>query len=143
MMLIASSRFSFPTADAIYSLGVDGLKALGTGFRAKYIYDAVEKLLSGELDIEQIEKEESSERIMEALCTVKGIGPKVASCVLLFGFERYDAFPVDVWIKRVIEKYFPEFDKESFDPSAFGRYAGIAQQYLFYYERYFGGREIK
>ena len=138
----ASSCSTFPTAEAIYSLGTEGLRELGTGFRAKYIYDAVEKMLSGELDIERIEKEESSERIMEALCSVKGIGPKVASCALLFGFSRYDAFPVDVWIKRVIEKYFPELDKDNFSPTVFGKYAGLAQQYLFYYERYLGGREI-
>ena len=131
-----SSRFSFPTADAIYSLGIDGLKALGTGFRAKYIYDAVEKMLSGELDIDKIAFAETTEKATDMLCAVKGIGPKVASCALLFGFERYDAFPIDVWMKRAVEKYFSEYDKDSFSPAVFGRYAGVAQQYLFYYERY-------
>ena len=65
------------------------------------------------------------------LCRVKGIGLKVASCALLFGFERHDPFPVDVWMKRVLEKYF----EKDFAPATFGRYAGVAQQYLFDYER--------
>jgi N-glycosylase/DNA lyase len=65
---------------------------------------------------------------------VKGIGRKVASCALLFGFKKYDAFPIDVWMKRVAEKYFPEL--EEFSGETFGSYAGIAQQYLFYYERW-------
>ena len=72
------------------------------------------------------------------LCTVKGIGLKVASCALLFGFARLDAFPIDVWIKKVIAKYFDE----DFDPSSLGEYAGVAQQYLFYYERYLQSKEV-
>ena len=71
------------------------------------------------------------------LMTVKGVGPKVAACTLLFGFDRTDAFPVDVWVKRIIEKYFPA----PFDATALGRYAGLAQQYLFYDERYLGGQK--
>ena len=77
-----------------------------------------------------------------ALCEVKGIGPKVASCALLFGYGRYDAFPVDVWIKKVIEKYFLVSPK-NFTPDILGKYAGIAQQYLFYYERYIVSRDEK
>jgi N-glycosylase/DNA lyase len=71
------------------------------------------------------------------LMKIKGIGPKVAACTLLFGFDRTDAFPVDVWVKRVIEKYFPA----PFDAASLGAYAGLAQQYLFYYERYLGGQK--
>jgi 3-methyladenine DNA glycosylase/8-oxoguanine DNA glycosylase len=66
-----------------------------------------------------------------------GVGAKVAACTLLFGFNRYDAFPIDVWIKRVIEKYF----HQGFEPDELGEYAGVAQQFLFYYERYLGGGE--
>jgi len=72
------------------------------------------------------------------LCEVKGIGPKVASCALLFGFEKYDAFPIDVWIKKVISKYFDCENPDKFDSKSLGEYAGIAQQFLFYYERYGG-----
>lgn len=127
------SLCTFPSAEAIASLGVEGLAELRTGFRAKYIYDAARRVCDGQLDLEAIEELDTASAI-EALCEVKGIGMKVASCALLFGFGKYDAFPVDVWMKRVAEKYFPELD--SFSGATFGRYAGIAQQYLFYYERW-------
>ena len=113
------------------SLGVSGLADLKTGFRAKYIFDAAEKMVKSEIDLEFLENSDTEECIKH-LCSVKGIGPKVASCALLFGFAKLDAFPIDVWIKKVMAKY---FDKD-FDPASLGEYAGIAQQYLFYYERY-------
>ena len=124
--------YSFPTADEILPLGVDGLFALKTGFRAKYIFDAAERMVSGELNIDFLKNTASTQEASSHLCSVKGIGPKVAACALLFGFSRLDAFPVDVWIKKVMAKYFDE----DFSPSALGQYAGVAQQYLFYYERY-------
>lgn len=131
----ASSLCSFPDAEALRALGVEGLFELKTGFRAKYIYDAVSRTLDGSLSIEEILLESDIERAIDMLCEVKGIGRKVASCALLFGFGRYNAFPVDVWMKRVALKYFPE-DGENLSWEKFGPYAGIAQQYLFYYERY-------
>ncbi len=127
------SLYSFPTAEALNSIGVEGIFAAKTGFRAKYIYDATEKLLSGQLDPALPIGMETTDEGVEYLCRVKGVGPKVASCILLFSCRRYDAFPVDVWIKRAMEKY---FGTEAFTPRIFGKYAGIAQQYLFYYERY-------
>lgn len=133
-----SSLCSFPEAEALHSLGVDGLFAAKTGFRAKYIYDALEKILGGEVDLSVIPTLEDTEKGIEYLCKIKGIGPKVASCILLFSCERYDAFPVDVWIKKAMQRYFPDGD---FTPKLFGPYAGIAQQYLFYYERYLGGQK--
>lgn len=130
-----SSLCAFPDATSIEALGVDGLFELKTGFRAKYIYDAASRYLDGSLCVEEILAEEDIERAIDALCTVKGIGRKVACCALLFGFGKYNAFPVDVWIKRVADKYFSEYsDRLSWQ--IFGDYAGIAQQYLFYYERY-------
>ena len=131
----ASSPCSFPTAEAIFELGVEGLGELKTGFRAKYIYDAVCRALDGRLSIESIRAEQDIEKAVELLCSVKGIGRKVASCALLFGFEKYNAFPIDVWMKRVAEKYFSELGGE-LSWQTFGEYAGIAQQYLFYYERW-------
>ena len=132
-----SSLCTFPTPKALYELGEQGLFDLKTGFRAKYIYDAVCRILDGRLDLSLIENEEDTDRAIEYLSTVKGIGRKVASCALLFGFAKYDAFPIDVWMKRVGEKYFPE--QKELSGKYFGRYAGIAQQYLFYYERYNNG----
>ena len=130
-----SSLCAFPSAEALEELGVDGLFEMKTGFRAKYIYDAVSRIIDGSLSIDEILLEADIERAIELLCKVKGIGRKVASCALLFGFGKYNAFPVDVWMKRVALKYFGE-EGDSLTWQNFGAYAGIAQQYLFYYERY-------
>ncbi len=128
-------EYAFPDAATVEKYGTDNLFALKTGFRAKYIYDAAFKVSTGELDFDAIVNAENIALGSDMLCSVKGVGPKVAACTLLFGFGKHDAFPIDVWIKRAIEKYFPgEFDAERLGP-----YAGIAQQYLFYYERYLGG----
>ena len=129
-----TDEFSFPTADAVEALGEKELFELKTGFRAKYIYDAAKKVKEGDVDLLSIPRFPTEEG-SEILCDIKGIGPKVAACALLFGFGKYDAFPVDVWIKKAIEKYFPG----EFDAARLGPYAGVAQQYLFYYERYLGG----
>lgn len=128
---ISDGVYAFPTPEAVVSLGVEGLRALKMGFRAPYIIDAAQKVASGELDLGRVASLPTPDAENE-LRAVKGIGPKVADCALLFGFSKYDAFPIDVWMKRVIEKYFdPEFE-----PASLGRYAGIAQQVLFYYERW-------
>lgn len=134
-----SSMCSFPTAEALVALGEEGLFEMKTGFRAKYIYDAASKIADGRLLLTELERSDDTAHCIDTLCTVKGIGLKVASCAALFGMGRYDAFPVDVWMKRVAQKYFAE-DTE-FSGARFGRYAGIAQQYLFYYERYLGGEK--
>ena len=129
-----TDEFSFPTAEAVEALGEKELFDLKTGFRAKYIYDAAKKVKEGDVDLLSIPRLPTLEGA-ELLCGIKGIGPKVAACALLFGFGKYDAFPVDVWIKKAIGKYFPG----QFDAARLGEYAGVAQQYLFYYERYLGG----
>ena len=129
-----SSLCEFPSCDALMALGEAGLFELKTGFRAKYIFDAVSRMCDGRLDVEGLSLLNSTDDCISRLCEVKGIGLKVASCAALFGLGRYDAFPVDVWIKRVGDKYFPE--EKHFSGKLFGQYAGIAQQYLFYYERY-------
>lgn len=122
--------YSFPTPSAILEAGIEGLTPIKAGFRTKYIIDAAEKVASGEVSIERIRKSNYYDALNE-LKKIKGIGDKVANCVLLFGFGFYEAFPIDVWVKRVIEKYYGS----EFDVAHFGKYAGIAQQYLFYYER--------
>lgn len=128
---IGEDMYAFPTADSLCKAGVDELFALKTGFRAKYIYDAAEKVSSGKIDLSLIDKMTTQEAL-DYLMQIKGVGLKVASCTLLFGFHKTDAFPVDVWVKRVLEKYYPD----GLDIENLGAYAGIAQQYLFYYERY-------
>ncbi len=127
---IGGGNYAFPTARALFEAGEGEIFALKTGFRAKYIADAAARVCDGRLDLERLDG--STDECVKKLCEVKGIGPKVALCSLLFGFGRLDAFPVDVWIRRVMEKYFAK----DFTPEELGPYAGIAQQYLFYYERY-------
>ncbi len=122
--------YLFPTAESIVKAGIEGLAPIKSGFRAKYIVDAAEKVLSGEISLERIAKSDYPDAL-EELKKIKGVGDKVGNCVLLFGFGFYEAFPVDVWVKRVINKYYGD----NFDASSFGKYAGIAQQYLFYHER--------
>jgi len=130
--------YAFPRPEAIVAAGQEHLAELKTGFRAKYIFDAASRVSAGELDLDAVEAERSLSAASEALCSVKGVGPKVAACTLLFGFGRLESFPIDVWIKRAIEKYFPgEFSSDRLGP-----YAGVAQQYLFYYERYLGGETV-
>lgn len=119
----------FPSAAEMASETVESLEYLRSGFRAKYLIDAAVKTASGEIDLSEIEKMDI-QQARQKLMTVKGIGPKVAECVLLFGMYRTEAFPVDIWIKRVMEKYYPDGL-----PSFTEGIEGIAQQYLFHYIR--------
>lgn len=127
--------YAFPTPDDILALGVEGLAPIKSGFRAKYLVSAAEMTLSG-LTPEYIDSLDYDSALAE-LKKIKGVGDKVANCILLFGYRKYGAFPIDVWVKRIIDKYYGG----SFDPSALGKYAGIAQQYLFHYERVLGGEK--
>ena len=128
---IDDSHYAFPTPEALCSAGTDKIFELKTGFRAKYIYDAAEKVASGKIDLSLVDKMPTAEAA-EYLMQIKGVGLKVASCALLFGFDKTDAFPVDVWVKRVLAKYYPD----GLDLTNLGEFAGMIQQYLFYYERY-------
>ncbi len=131
--------YDFPTAKALYEAGEEAIFALRTGFRAKYITDAA-GVVSGDPDfLGRVAAAKEYADAESLLVSIKGVGPKVAACTLLFGFERYDAFPVDVWIKKVLAKRF----SEGFDYHVFGSAAGVAQQYLFYFERYLGGDDEK
>lgn len=123
--------YTFPTAQAIYDAGIDRLNEFRMGFRSKYLYDAARRVLCGEISLDDADKMDyaAAEEYMMRIC---GVGKKVAACTLLYGFHKTEAFPVDVWIKRVLEKYYPD----GIDMTALGPYAGIAQQYLFCYERY-------
>ncbi len=121
--------FAFPTAEAV-DADPSGLETLRAGYRARYLADAAHKAASGELDLD-LAARAPAHQAEEMLCTVKGVGPKVAACVMLYGLGRTEAFPVDVWMKRVLAEYYPA----GLDLSSLGSFAGLAQQYLFYYER--------
>ena len=123
--------YSFPSPQAVFELGESALKEMKFGFRASYIADAAKKVATGEIDLGTA-AELKYEACVEYLSQIKGVGLKVASCTALFSMEKYSAFPVDVWIRRVLERHFPV----GFDPATLGEYAGIAQQYLFYHARF-------
>jgi len=119
----------FPNPCELAEETPESLSYLRSGFRARYICDASERVESGEIDLQETAVMPIDEA-RKNLKKIVGVGDKVAECVLLFGMYRTEAFPKDVWIKRVLEEYypngFPEFLKD---------YAGIAQQYLFHYMR--------
>ena len=125
-----TSRYAFPTAKSLYDAGEEAIFALKTGFRAKYIFDAAKSIVNGDIDLNSV-YDMNLEQAMQTLMKIKGVGPKVASCVLLFGFSKYDAFPIDVWVKKILANYY----SDGMSPHFTGKHAGIAQQYLFYYER--------
>ncbi len=125
--------YAFPEAKALKGITEEDLAPLRAGFRAKYIRDAVEKVNGGEVCFEEI----NSLNLIEArekLKLIKGVGDKVADCVLLFAFHKLDAFPKDVWVKRIMSEFYPEGLPECVKGAE-----GIAQQYLFHYVRNHGG----
>ncbi len=126
---ISDSLYAFPTPEALLFAGKTGLDECRLGFRTKYILDAAEKIVSGEICEEEL-FEKSTEEAKQTLKTIHGVGEKVASCVLLYGLGRHSAVPVDVWMKKIFRKY---FNKDTVD---LGEWGGIAQQYLFFLERF-------
>ncbi len=129
--------YSFPTARRLNGITPDDLAPLRAGFRARYICDAVSRVNSGEVDFEEIDRL-PLEEARAKLKTIVGVGDKVADCVLLFGFGKYDAFPRDVWVKRLMAEFYPNGL-----PECTKGVEGIAQQYLFDYVRNNQGLENK
>lgn len=137
--------YSFPSAGQLAAADIRLLKKLGLGFRAAYIKDTAQNITSKKFDLDELEALNYDEA-KKMLLFLKGVGEKVADCVLLFSLKKYEAFPVDVWIKRGIERlYFggkitapkkiAEFARERFGP-----YAGYAQEYLYHYLRHERGK---
>ncbi len=126
---LPNGGYTFPTAEKIAALTTEDLAPIRSGFRARYIVDGAKKYLNGEIDLKLIATADIDTARAE-LMKITGVGIKVADCTLLFGFQRIDALPKDVWIKRAIQEYFNgEF------PECAKGYEGIAQQYLFNYIR--------
>ncbi|MBQ7596250.1 MAG: DNA-3-methyladenine glycosylase 2 family protein [Clostridia bacterium] len=121
--------FSFPPAEMIASQSAEALAPLRAGFRVKYILDAARRVAYGEIDFIKI-SEMPIEQAREELMKISGVGPKVAECALLYGLGRVDAFPVDVWVRRIMAELYPEGLPECADGVQ-----GIAQQYLFHWRR--------
>ena len=122
--------FAFPSADKLAALEEGDLAPLRCGYRAAYIIGAAKAVASGALDLSALAKTDPG-YARTALKRLQGVGDKVADCVILYGLHMLDAFPLDVWMKRAVAEHYGP----GFDPSVFSPYAGIAQQYIYYYAR--------
>ncbi len=125
-----SEFFAFPTPKALADASLDDLNACSLGYRSPYIEASAKAVYRGDIDLEALSKLDDNE-LLAALMSLKGVGIKVANCVALFGYHRIAAFPIDVWIKRMIDEHYDgEFPLKLYDG-----YAGVIQQYIFYYGR--------
>ena len=137
--------YTFPTSKELSKATEKDLRELGAGFRDKYIFETTKMINNGEINLEELQKEKETNVIRNKLLTLCGVGPKVADCILLFSsLKRFDVFPIDVWVRRVINDLYihneveAKVDKKQIENLAkekFGDLEGIAQQYLFFYRR--------
>lgn len=137
--------YTFPTAEELSKASVEDLRALGLGFRDVRVYETTRKILNKEVDLNKLTEEKDTEKVREKLLTLPGVGPKVADCILLFStLKRFEVFPIDVWVRRVINDLYiknPDETKvnkreiEKLAKEKYGYLAGLAQQYLFYWKR--------
>jgi N-glycosylase/DNA lyase len=147
--------YAFPTVDKLAFASENQLRECGLGFRAKYVQETAKKIHEGKIQLESLKPMPYLDA-RKALVEFPGVGLKVADCVLLFSLEKMEAFPVDVWVKRVILNHYAdqlpellakkllthhslsnsEYEKlNAFGRSYFGKYAGYAQEYLYHCER--------
>ena len=129
--------YTFPTPQTLTDAGTEEIFDCGTGYRASYLWNAANKVVNGELDLDAL-KQMNYVAAKQELIKLKGVGEKVADCICLFSLGHLDALPVDVWIKRIFERVYlrkratPREIKE-FAQNYFGKFVGYAQQYLFHY----------
>lgn len=129
--------FLFPSYEDLKDVSEEDFRACKVGFRDKYLKQIINKLNDKEIDLNSYFDMETKDAL-ESLMLNSGIGPKVASCILLFAYQKYDVFPVDTWVKKVMkESYNIEGEKNirEFAKKTYGPYSGIAIQYLFNYGR--------
>lgn len=139
------SFYTFPTIEKLNQASIKDLRDLGLGFRDKYIYNTTKMIMKKQIDLEEIKTKENTEQMRNELLKLSGVGPKVADCILLFSsLKRMDVFPVDVWVRRVMNELYIHNQNEAKVSRAqieeiakekFSDLEGIAQQYLFYWKR--------
>ena len=137
--------YTFPNVESLSKATVEDLRELGLGFRDKRIYDTTKIILEKQIDLEELEKIKDVNLLREKLMELPGVGEKVADCVMLFSsLKRLEVFPVDIWVRRVMNDLYinkPDENKVSKEEvrkiakQKYGNLAGIAQQYLFYWKR--------
>ncbi|ABN53275.1 MAG TPA: DNA-3-methyladenine glycosylase 2 [Hungateiclostridium thermocellum] len=131
--------YAFPSAKQLSHATLEELEQTGAGFRCKYIMNAAKMVNEGKINLEDVCSMDTVEA-RDFLMRFQGVGPKVADCTLLYSGTKYDVFPTDVWVKRVMEELYFKSEAsfgeiQEFARDYFGKYAGFAQQYLFYYAR--------
>lgn len=136
--------YTFPTTEQLSRANIQDLRKLGLGFRDKYIYETTKIIKEGKIDLVELQEKDTTSARKELL-TLAGVGPKVADCILLFStLKRFDVFPIDVWVRRVINDLYIHNEVEEkvskkeikkLAKEKFGDLEGIAQQYLFYWKR--------
>jgi len=125
--------YLFPSISDLKDVTIEQYRECKVGFRDKYLYEIVQKLNKKEFDLDKINSL-NTEDALNYLMTNNGIGPKIASCILLFSYKRYDVFPIDTWVKKIMkERYNLLNEKEirNFSKKIYGEYCGLAIQYLF------------
>ena len=136
--------YTFPSPEALSKATVKDLRALGLGFRDERVYNTTRKILTKEVDLKSIKNMNNTDEMRDELLKLDGVGPKVADCILLFSLKRLDVFPIDVWVRRVMnDLYIHNENEEKVNKKELQKLAeekflglsGIAQQYLFYWKR--------
>lgn len=136
--------YTFPTCKQLTDATVEDLRALGLGFRDKRVYETTKIFVNEEMTIKELIQEQDINKLREKLLTLPGVGPKVADCIMLFGLKRFEVFPIDVWVRRVMNDLYIKNEDETkvknteIEKLAVEKYAnlaGLAQQYLFYWRR--------
>lgn len=129
--------FLFPSYEDLKNVSIEEFRSCKVGFRDKYIKKMIDKLNNNEINLDlfyELNTKDALDKFMENI----GIGPKVASCILLFAYQKYDVFPIDTWVKKIMKNdYGIEGEKNirEFAIKTYGKYSGIAIQYLFNYSR--------
>ena len=123
---------------------IQDLRKLGLGFRDKRIFNTTKMIISGKIDLDGIKNIQDTNLMREKLLELDGVGPKVADCILLFALHRFDVFPIDVWVRRVMNDLYIHCTEEDrvnkreilkLADEKYGKIKGLAQQYLFYWKR--------
>jgi len=136
--------YTFPTPEELKDVSVEKYRELGLGFRDIRLYETTHAVLDGKVDLEKMNQNKNTQEVREELLSLSGVGPKVADCVLLFStLKRFEAFPIDVWVNRVMNELYIHGDENKINKKQiervanekFGDLAGLAQQYLFYWRR--------
>ena len=137
--------YTFPTPEQLSKASVEDLRNLGLGFRDVRVYETTQMVVNKQVDFDKLHKEKDTVAVRDELLKLPGVGPKVADCILLFStLKRLDVFPIDVWVRRVMnDLYIHNEDENKVDKKLvlsmanekFGDLQGIAQQYLFYWKR--------